>query len=352
MLLQIDKQSDDNRRPDSAGENNQHSLNSLRLMNILKNQCEKGDAKLSSLTHNQALELLFAQFLFQYYGKQALLTVDAIDEIIANFGRPEVRTFHANRFHSTLEQTMHHCTQAQSTADLLDRLALNRKEKAQLLELSTLLFTHQLLQPKKNSFSNASAQLHALELAELQILSCANILYTAFLVKPKAESNLLQQAIFQEGLESAFIAEHIAKQFAIAPVQLALCSMVRSINLLLIHEYCQDHSLIQESEDAYKCIDSPQVFIQVHQFISKMDYWLAKDIGLSDNILYVLKHAFVKKEKLPTATKALFLTERCHLLFSLFKHGHLSLEALQLNMLQLGLRPEHFPQVYQSYTQH
>ena len=341
------------------------NVSSDKLMHILKHQCDQRQRRISTLPHQQALELLFAQFLFQYYGQQSFIQSPAIDKIMQHFIKPSARQQYTDRFSAELQQCLHHCVQAKNSEDLLKRLSLDQAAMQQLGELSKLLLTHQLLKPQQQRFQSTRAQLAGLDITALQILCCANVIYSALLVEPEAEQNLLQQAIFQEGLESAFIAEHVAKQFSLAPLQLALCTFVRSINLLLMHEFCQQHALIQQPSDkpkpntaqragitSEKSIPSADAFKTVYSFLTKLDYWLAKDLGLDDNILYILKYAFVEKSELPMSTRALFITERCHLLFNLFKHGHIDADNLRSNMHQLGLRAEHFPQIYQTATQH
>jgi hypothetical protein len=62
----------------------------------------------------------------------------------------------------------------------------------------------------------------------------------------------------------------------------------------------------------------------ITKHLPSLDYWIAKDLGLPDDILHNLKYRLINKGEMPEAVRVVHTAERCQLSILLFKQSMIS----------------------------
>lgn len=126
--------------------------------------------------------------------------------------------------------------------------------------------------------------------------------------------------ILQEGVNLGYISSLIAQDKGLDPIRLFLTAIIRSISILLVHQRLQALDNLPSKK---------QLFMEIKTLLPRLDYWLAKDLGLPDDILYTLKARFLEVNACPESVNIIHLAERCQLSILLFKQSLISPKELQ-----------------------
>lgn len=138
-----------------------------------------------------------------------------------------------------------------------------------------------------------------------------------------------EQRLWQQGLLQAFICSKLATPPHLQPSDAFLCAMVHYLSLLFIYRQLPEHySTGTES--------------RILALLPRLDYWLAKDLGLPDYLLNILRSRFLEPEHPHRFNETLQQGKHAALAFLLYQQQSFSrnqlqqfLHAMQLDHLQL-----------------
>jgi HD-like signal output (HDOD) protein len=139
-------------------------------------------------------------------------------------------------------------------------------------------FTHQ------TSWFNHFDDLHTLAVDELLALLCATCFYKQCI---NNESTAAEINLFYQGVCSGFINMQIAYKYGFNPLHCFLTPLIHHFSLVIIYRELNQQTQLPNA----KC-----VLNEIDQIHLKLGYWIAKDWGLSDDILYPLRERFLREE--------------------------------------------------------
>jgi hypothetical protein len=289
----------------------------------LKNQCLK-HVKLSPQNktfndeHHQQLESLFTLYVINQLDIQFDSASNDSSQLIDIFSAPAKRM----DLLKALPLKLQHCL-------LFSRVSESNSECANRLNLSDSVKHKFLMRVNYPPFSANHAAIvsftqaqHLLTRTQFNIACCASLIEDAVY---NDSTNPIDTMIFQEGINLAYIASLIADDKHIDPLRVFLTAMMRSISLLFIH------TMLQQSG---KLHSKGELLNDIQILLPRLDYWLAKDLGLPDDILHSLKYRLKHNDFTCEVVNILHTAEQCQLSILLFKQSIISTKEIQ-KILQL-----------------
>ncbi len=322
-----------------------NASNAKGSLHLLKHQCLKKPKLNEEIQFYQELEELFTRYL--------------IAEIIAESKSepPDRETEHYEKIQTTVnyDPTKILCIfqEPDYRSTLLGGLSFHLPRLLQLAklsysntEISTVIGISAFLKKSMITRSNLppfSANHPNIEnFCELQLLLTPQqfqCLYCACLVEQTLFSHIghnnklkcltktnsysapksIQATILQEGINAAFIASLLGKDLQQDPLGLFIASIIRNISLFYIHHELTQYPNLSEIKPLQHAIQ---------ELTPRLDYWLAKDLNLPDDLLFTLRCRFTKQTQLPESTSTLLKAEHCDIALMLFNNKLLSLKEL------------------------
>lgn len=286
---------------------------------LLKNQCLKNVKP--SLKHHkntayfQQLESLFAQYTLNGLNlKFDTLAKDKTSPSLNEFFcSPTSRLPLLNNLPVQLQTFLYASSTSTSNAEFSEVMGLSQTVKDKLVSNVNL--------PPFSGVHHAIVHFEEaqrlLSRHQFDAACCASLLEVAINTD---ENCSFSTVILQEGINLACISSLIAKDKGLDPMRLFLTALTRSISLLLVHKQLQKQDGIPSKK---------QLFGDIKKLLPRLDYWIAKDLGLPDDILHTLKSRFIDIGLTPEAVNVLHISERCQLSILLFKQALISPKEIQ-----------------------
>ena len=308
----------------------------------LKNQCLKtskitASDNRSNEEHCRQLESLFAQYIVNHLDLKfdSLPNETHTPSIKQLFSSPSARLPLLAELTMQLQQLLYVSRTSHSNAEFASTMGLSQAIKNKLVHRANLppfAANHRPI----THFDEAQKLLTR---NQFDAACCASFIDVAL---SDEGSNVFHNSILQEGINLAYISSLIASDKQFDPMRLFLTAIMRSVSLLLVHNQLQQSEGLPSKK---------QLFSDIQSLLPRLDYWLAKDLGLPDDILHTLKSRFMNVGSTPIAVKILYMSERCQLSILLFNRSLISSREVQKVLQCQGVTHLHLLQKLQ-LTQH
>jgi hypothetical protein len=284
-----------------------------------------------SALNQQYLLILFHPVISRANGNEKVIHLDY-------FNKPETRSAFLRELNPKLQRLQQMRKQYSNNHELLKQfnqlVSLDTYLPELLKKAPLALFYGQqqnLQQTTINHSADAAKQLDALHFQAL----CITALFYCFI----ASSDELNKLYFFQVLEQAVISLCIAQQYQEQPLNNFIACLIHSLSLIAIKQELESLN----SSNWSNCSQSA-IVLAAANLLPKLDYWLAKDLGLTDEILYYLKHKYQHDDP-PYSNKALLLGEYGHQCIQLYQHKVLGKKELRFLLHKIdGLAPSYCQQ--------
>lgn len=261
----------------------------------------------------QTLNSLTNSWLFRDF--RPLCSNSDIAPALQALKAPGYRASRIPRPAQPLFQLLHH-PHEQSTLDILD---------ADSRQLAASLANHSPFMHKATWYHNFD-DLLTLETDNLLALLASTILNQQIITH---ESKINELELFYQGVCSGYINMQLGKTQGLNPLHSFLAPLLHHIALIIIRRELQQCTQLPKASTLLDEIDSLHL---------KLAYWIAKDWGLPDNILSVLKQRFLSPETAGMPVLLLQKSENAWLAIRLCQQGYLTRQQVSgfLELMQVS----------------
>lgn len=271
----------------------------------LKDHCLRTPTKKNNQQYFEELKALFSRFILNTLGLEEKINstqVETNQNLVEVFTTPSFRTQQLGQLPFELQSLCLLIAQQPSNQELVNAL-----KPSQVFKDNFLLFANQPPFACNHAFISCWD--------EAQDLLCQDQFQAILLCACIAEClaidgyNPIESTIFHYGIECAYITAYLAKLKNLNGPHLFRIAIMRSISLLLVYRHLNELEALPEQN---------QLFLSMHDMLPKLDYWLAKDLGLDDPSLAILKCPIVNQAPAFDESKLLQEAEHCHLAILLY----------------------------------
>ncbi len=233
--------------------------------------------------------------------------------VLQDFKSPSYRSLLIKRLPSNLNRLLR-----------LDELTIDHKDIEKTLCLSptiqeqaVVIANHPPFTNNNQWFSNFDDIKHQFKRQEFLAIICAAILKQHCI---KQSTNAIEQDFFQQGVYCGYISMMLARENRYSPL--------KSFITCLIHFICRLY-IYRELENKKKLPNKHDLLLELDSLSVKLSYWVAKDWGLPEEILFTLKERFQQPRDLSLSAYIMQKSEHANLALMLYQHGQFNRKQTQ-----------------------
>lgn len=272
-----------------------------------------------NLHDTRQLNYLVNAYIFREFNIRCHDTQSA-HPVLQKLKSPGYRATCIQRIPTTLHKLLRAQLTTRDNIALTEHIAFSPESRQQALHLANHSpFIH--CTPWFNHFS----ELQALDRDEFSALLCATLLQQYCLHR---DSTAAEIQLFSQGVCSGYINLQLARENGFNPLHAFLMPLIHFIGLLLIYRELAQHSILPNAQ---------QLLTEIDQINLKLGYWVAKDWGLPEDILYTLKERFLLPAQLTLSSELMQKSEHAYLAILLCQQGLLNRRQTESFLRAMGM---------------
>ncbi len=303
----------------------------------------KGHSRLFNSTEHQRqnrqqldkllVAYIFHNFTAEHFGsEQNQSSVD--HQVLSNFKSPTYREMMLKKLPISIYKILQHSR----VKSYLQPDANNQKIGQQLLLSPTLkqqilIVANQLPFTQKYPVLNDYTEITELFSTEdFLAVTCTAILHNHCLHE---SSDRTEHELFAQGASNAYINMQIAIEHKQDPLKAFICGFLTYMSLFYIY---------RELKTLQHLPSQNHLLNEIYELLPRLNYWIAKDWGLPDALLSILKERIQQPEHLSGIATDMQMSEHVNLALTLFKNKLLNRKQALLYLEQMNLAQHHFLQ--------
>lgn len=168
-----------------------------------------------------------------------------------------------------------------------------------------------------------------LEQQDLLAVTCAAILKQHCMSE---KSSATEQDFFHQGLCCGYISMQLARENRYSPLKSFITNIIHCICRLYIYRELENKKRFSSKHD---------LLLEINDLSPKLSYWVAKDWGLPDEILYTLKERFLQPHDLSITGQIMQKSEHANLALMLYQHEQFSRKQAQKFISSMNIDYQH-----------